>query len=181
MFVVMCKNASKTAKDSTYNVVFDFFCLIRLCGFRVAKYTQTTQSNIGFHKYPSGNRITKGFLPTDWVFWGAKNTLIKVRPKKQQLQTTQTTQNNILHPGEQTEWSIYYCPCSRGSGPFVPSIFLFRQGTFSVLDGLTASCVTKTQKDKQQTASNFLTPWKSPPPMIAKFCSLLSGARGLIH
>jgi hypothetical protein len=78
MFLAMCKNASKTAKDSINNVVFNFFCLIRVCGFRVAEYAQTTKSKIDFHEYPSGIHLTKAFLPTDWVFRGAKNASIKV-------------------------------------------------------------------------------------------------------
>ncbi len=70
---------------------------------------------------------------------------------------------------------------SRGPAHLLPPFFLFWQETFSVPDGLTASRVTKNQTDEQQTASDFLTPWKLPPPMIVKFCSLSSGAGGLIQ
>jgi hypothetical protein len=35
--------------------------------------------------------------------------------------------------------------------------------------------------DQHQTAADFSTPWKSPPPMIAKLRSLSSGAGCLIH
>jgi hypothetical protein len=48
-------------------------------------------------------------------------------------------------------------------GP-VPLLILFRQETFSVPGGLAESCLTKNRTDEQQTASNFLTPWNSPPP-----------------
>jgi hypothetical protein len=63
----------------------------------------------------------------------------------------------------------------RGFGPFVPSFFLFRREICSFLDGLTVSCITKNRTGEQQTASNFLTPWKSPPLMITKSHSLSSG------
>jgi hypothetical protein len=51
-----------------------------------------------------------------------------------------------------------------GPSHSLPQFFWFRQDFFSFLDSLTVFCVTKNQTDKQKTASNFSTPWKSPPP-----------------
>jgi hypothetical protein len=59
---------------------------------------------------------------------------------------------------------------------FPPFFFGFGGKHFPFPDGLTASHLTKNWTDEQQTASNFLTPWKLPPPMIAKFCSISSSA-----
>ncbi len=80
MFAQMGANAAKSHVDSIDQVIFDFFSLIRICGFRVAEYAQTTQTKIDYHEYPSGKRIIKGFLPTDWIFRD-KNKQI-VRPGK---------------------------------------------------------------------------------------------------
>ncbi len=79
-------------------------------------------------------------------------------------ETQEDLYNGWMH--DQCITSVF-CICLdgtvRGSGQFIPSIFLFWRETFSVPDCLTASCVTKNQTDKQQTASIFLTPWKLPP------------------
>jgi hypothetical protein len=55
-----------------------------------------------------------------------------------------------------------------GLAHLFPPFFLFWQEIFTFLDGLTVSCVTINRTDKQQTASNFSTPWKSPPPHDCK-------------
>jgi hypothetical protein len=68
-----------------------------------------------------------------------------------------------------------------GPAHLFPPFFWFWREIFSFLDGLTVSHVTINQTDQQQTASNFSTPWKLPPPMIGKLRSLSSGAGCLIH
>jgi hypothetical protein len=45
-----------------------------------------------------------------------------------------------------------------------PPFFLFRQEAVDVLAGTSSFCTSKNWTDEKQTASNFLTPWKLPPP-----------------
>ena len=67
MFASMEKLAQQSQQDSAISVLFDFFCLIRITGFRIAEYGQTTQTKVDMHEYPSGNLVVKAFLPTDWI------------------------------------------------------------------------------------------------------------------
>ncbi len=68
MFANMEKFARESPRDSAISAIFDFFCLIRITGFRIAEYGQTTQTKVDMHEYPSENSVAKAFLPTDWVF-----------------------------------------------------------------------------------------------------------------
>jgi len=43
---------------------------------RCAEYTQKTQSTFDEHKYPSGKRVVKAFVPTDWKFYDSSGSLI---------------------------------------------------------------------------------------------------------
>jgi hypothetical protein len=78
MFVNMGKLAAILPKNSANAVLRDWFCLIRICGFRVAEYAQTTQTKIDMHQYSSGKEVIKAFLPGDWVFKNDKGQVIKV-------------------------------------------------------------------------------------------------------
>ncbi len=78
MFASMKKLAQESPRDSSILVLFDLFCLIRITGFRVVEYAQTTQTKIDDHEYPLGNRLIKAFFPTDWVFRNDKGQLIKI-------------------------------------------------------------------------------------------------------
>ena len=78
MFASMEKSARQSQQDSAISVIFDFFCLIRITGFRIAEYGQTTQTKVDMHEYPSGNSVVKAFLPTDWTFKNDKGRLIKI-------------------------------------------------------------------------------------------------------
>jgi hypothetical protein len=64
--------------DSAVSVIFDIFCLIRITGFWVAEYAQTTQAKVNLHEYPSVNQVVKAFLPMDWIFKNDKGRLIKI-------------------------------------------------------------------------------------------------------
>ncbi len=77
MFANMEKLARESPTDSAISVIFDIFHLIRITGFRVAEYTQSTQTKVGMHEYSSGNLVVKAFFPTDWVFKNDKGRLIK--------------------------------------------------------------------------------------------------------
>jgi hypothetical protein len=59
MFVNMGKLAAILPKNSANSVLHDWFCLIRICGFRVAEYAQTTQTKINVHQYSSGKEVIK--------------------------------------------------------------------------------------------------------------------------
>jgi hypothetical protein len=77
MFTQMGANAASLPQDSIDQVMFDFFCLVRICGFGMAEYAQTTQTKVNYHEYPSGKRVIKAFLSTDWVFRDKNNRTIK--------------------------------------------------------------------------------------------------------
>ena len=79
MFASMEKLARESPKDSAISTIFDFFCLIRITGFRIAEYGQTTQTKVDMHEYPSGNSVVKAFLPTDWIFKNEKGCLVKIQ------------------------------------------------------------------------------------------------------
>jgi hypothetical protein len=80
MFVNMGKLAAILPKNLANSVLHDCFCLIRICGFRVAEYAQTTQTKIDVHQYSSGKEVINAFLPGDWVFKNDKGQVIKVNP-----------------------------------------------------------------------------------------------------
>jgi hypothetical protein len=67
MFVNMGKLAVILTKNLANSVLHDWFCLISICGFRVAEYAQTTQTKVDMHQYSSGKEVIKAFLPGDWV------------------------------------------------------------------------------------------------------------------
>jgi hypothetical protein len=69
MFVAMSNLASKSNQDSTESVTFDWFCLCRVTGFRVAEYAQTNQSKVDEHEYASGNKVVKACIASDWKFY----------------------------------------------------------------------------------------------------------------
>ena len=78
MFAASCKNAETANMNSIEGLMFDFLCLTRICGFRVAEYAQKTQSRVDHHEYVSGRRVVKAFLPTDWVFRNKRNEKITI-------------------------------------------------------------------------------------------------------
>jgi hypothetical protein len=76
MYVEMAKRAEISSQDSVDSVLFDFFNLIRVGGFRVAEYAQKTQTKIDEFEYGSGNKVVKAFVFTDWSFYDAKGYLM---------------------------------------------------------------------------------------------------------
>jgi hypothetical protein len=77
----VCKHMGKLAailpQNAANSVLHDWFCLIRIFGFRVAEYAQTTQTKIDVHQYSSGKEVIKAFFPGDWVFKNNKGRVIK--------------------------------------------------------------------------------------------------------
>jgi len=76
MYVEMARRAETSSRDSIDAVLFDFFNLIRVGGFRVAEYAQKTQTKIDEFEYASGNKVVKAFIAIDWNFYDAKGHLM---------------------------------------------------------------------------------------------------------
>jgi hypothetical protein len=76
MYVAMAKLAKESLANSAESVAFELFNLIRVGGFRVAEYAQTTQMRVDEFEYASGNKVIKAFIPTDWKFYNRKDKLI---------------------------------------------------------------------------------------------------------
>jgi hypothetical protein len=93
MYVEMAKCAEASPRDSVDSVLFDFFNLIRVGGFRVAEYAQKTQIKADEYEYPSGSKVIKAFTSLDWRFYDATGCLITLHsldglakaPKKLQI------------------------------------------------------------------------------------------------
>jgi hypothetical protein len=62
MFVAMAKLASKSNQDSAESATFDWFCLCRVAGFRVAEYAQKTQLKLMSINMHLGIRLLKPLL-----------------------------------------------------------------------------------------------------------------------
>jgi hypothetical protein len=80
MFVALCHLANNASADSLEAVVADWFKFIRITGLRCAEYAQKTQSAIDEHKYPSGKRVVKAFIPTDWTFYDSSGAIMNIHP-----------------------------------------------------------------------------------------------------
>ena len=76
MFAALLELAKKSPVDSMEAVVAGWFILIRITGLRCVEYAQKTQSTFNEHKYPSGKRVIKAFISTDWKFYDSSGTLI---------------------------------------------------------------------------------------------------------
>jgi hypothetical protein len=82
MFAALLDSARRSeSKDSIEAVVANWFTLIRITCLRCAEYAQKTQSTVNKHEYhPSGRRVTKAFVPTDWKFYDKDRVIINVHP-----------------------------------------------------------------------------------------------------
>jgi hypothetical protein len=78
MYVEMAKHAKTSSQDSVHSVLFDFFNLIRVGGFRVSEYAQKTQTKVDQFEYASGNKTVKAFIPSDWQFYDASGCLMTI-------------------------------------------------------------------------------------------------------
>ena len=78
MYVKMAKRAESSERDSVHSVLFDFFNLIRVGGFRVSEYAQKTQNNVDEFEYASGRKVIKAFIPSDWRFYDASGRLMTI-------------------------------------------------------------------------------------------------------
>ena len=88
MYAVLLDLARKSEdKDSIESVVADWFTLIRITGLRCAEYAQKTQSKVDEHEYPSGRRVIKAFIATDWKFFDKDGKTINVHPLGEDVHT----------------------------------------------------------------------------------------------
>jgi hypothetical protein len=78
MYVEMTQHAKAFSQDSVHSVLFDFFNLIRVGGFRVSEYAQKTQTKVNKFEYASGNKVVKAFIPSDWQFYNASGCLMTI-------------------------------------------------------------------------------------------------------
>jgi hypothetical protein len=78
MYVEMAKHADKSSQDSVHSVLFDFFNLIRVGGFRVSEYAQKTQTKVDEFEYASGRKFIKAFIPSDWKFYDANGHFMTI-------------------------------------------------------------------------------------------------------
>ncbi len=62
----MAKCAEASSQDSVHSVLFDFFNLVRVGGFKVSEYAQKTQTKVNEFEYASGNKVIKDFIFSDW-------------------------------------------------------------------------------------------------------------------
>jgi len=76
IYAALLDQAKKSLVDSAESVVFDWFTLIRITGLRCAEYAQKTQTNVEEHEYPSGKRVVKAFVRSDWKFYNSKGRRI---------------------------------------------------------------------------------------------------------
>jgi hypothetical protein len=58
----MAKQAEASLQDSVDSVLFEFFILLRVGGFRVAEYVQKTQAKVDEFEC---NKLGKAFVPSN--------------------------------------------------------------------------------------------------------------------
>jgi hypothetical protein len=88
MFATLLDTANKSrCNDSLEAVVADWFILIRITGLRCAEYAQKTQSTFDEHIYPSGKRVIKAFIPSDWKFYKENGRVVTTHPVNKEART----------------------------------------------------------------------------------------------
>jgi hypothetical protein len=91
MIAALLDSAGRSeSKDSIKAVIANWFTLIRITSLRCAEYAQKTQSAVDKHKYPSGRRVTKAVVPTDWKFYDKNGVTINVHPLSKDVQAFPT-------------------------------------------------------------------------------------------
>ena len=80
MFASLLEMAKHSAPDSLEVNVADWMIFVRITGLCCAEYAQKNQSGVDEHLYPSGKRVVKAFLPTDWEFYDDTGAIISIHP-----------------------------------------------------------------------------------------------------
>jgi hypothetical protein len=78
MYVEMARLSKAFSQDSVHSVLFDFFNLIRVGGFRVSEYAQKTQAKANEFEYAFSNKVVKAFISSDWQFYDASGCLMTI-------------------------------------------------------------------------------------------------------
>ena len=78
MFASLLEMAKHSAPDSLEVNVADWMIFVRITGLRCTEYAQKNQSGVDEHLYPSGKRVVKAFLPTDWEFYDDTGAIIGI-------------------------------------------------------------------------------------------------------
>jgi hypothetical protein len=86
MFTALLDLAKKLPVDSVEAVIVDWFTFSRITGLCCAEYVKKTQSTFDEHEYPSGKRVIKAFIPTNWRFYDSSGTLIDTHTLNSNLQ-----------------------------------------------------------------------------------------------
>ena len=76
MFARMISLGKASPVNSANAVLYDWFCVIRIGGFRCAEYAQTKQTSVDLHQYPSGRKVVKAFTAADWTFYAKDGSVI---------------------------------------------------------------------------------------------------------
>jgi hypothetical protein len=116
----MAKRAKISSHNTVDSVLFDFFNLIRVGGFRVAEYAQKTQTKINEFEYGLGNKVAEAFVPTDWSFYDANGRLMMLHsldgsgdpPKKLKIKfrIQKNRQNGQKLPFATDDKHLHICP-----------------------------------------------------------------------
>jgi hypothetical protein len=69
MFASLIEVAKHSPPHSLEVNVADWMIFVRITGLRCAEYAHKYQSGVDENIYPSGKRVVKAFLPTDWEFY----------------------------------------------------------------------------------------------------------------
>jgi hypothetical protein len=76
IFSALIDQANKSPIDSIETVVLDWFILTQITDLCCAEYAQKYQTSFEEHEYPSGKRIIKAFISSDWKFYNSEGRLI---------------------------------------------------------------------------------------------------------
>ena len=68
IFAALKITADNSHPDSDVAVTFDWYCIIRVSGYRSCEFAQHTQTRVEVHTYPSGRQVIMAFIGQDWLF-----------------------------------------------------------------------------------------------------------------
>ena len=120
MYVAMVKLAKESAADSAETVVFQFFNLSKVAGFRLAEYAQTTQTKVDKFEYASGNKVIKAFIATDWKFYDGEGRLITTH-SLDGLYSTVCKWAGRIDTKELAEWTVDNICCGQQASSYLSS------------------------------------------------------------
>ena len=78
IYAELHKMQLKENEDSVTPLVYNMVSLGRSIGPRASEYSQTSQTKVDYHVYPSGRKVIKAFIPDDFHFFNKKGDRIFV-------------------------------------------------------------------------------------------------------